>query len=67
MIITENQIRELKLYIDNIEELVERGNVEDLLDALDDVIIENILGNGDEPDEVGIRLQRIYDKIYSQN
>ena len=67
MIITDNQIRELNPYIDNIEELVEHGRVEDLLDALDDVIIENILGNEDEPDEVGIKLQKIYNEIYIQN
>ena len=67
MIVTENQIRYLKLYIDNIEEIVECGSVVDLLDALDDVIVENILSNGDEPDAVGIKLQRIYDEIYNQN
>ena len=67
MIVTENQIRYLKLYIDNIEEIVECGSVVDLLDALDDVIVENILSNGDEPDAVGVKLQRIYDEIYNQN
>ena len=67
MIITEKQIRYLKPYIDNIEEIIKCGSVQDLLNALDDVIVDNILGNGDEPDEVGIKLQRIYDEIYNQN
>ena len=67
MIITDNQIRDLKQYIDNIEEIVESDSVEELLDILDDVIVENILSNGDEPDAVGIKLQRIYDEIYNQN
>ena len=67
MIITEKQIRYLKPYIDNIEEIIKCGSVVDLLDTLDDIIVENILGNGDEPDEVGIKLQRIYDEIYNQN
>lgn len=67
MIITDNQIGDLKQYIDNIEEIVESASVEELLDILDDVIIENILGNGDEPDAVGVKLQRIYDEIYNQN
>ena len=67
MIVTDNQIRYLKQYIDDIEEIVECGSVVDLLDALDDVIVENILSNGDEPDAVGIKLQRIYDEIYNQN
>lgn len=67
MIITDNQIKDLMPYIDNIKEIVESDRVVDLLDALDDIIVENILGNGNEPDEVGIKLQRIYDEIYNQN
>ena len=67
MIVTENQIKELKPYIDDIEEIVKNGRVEFLLDTLDDIIVDNILGNHDEPDEVGIRLQKIYDQIYKQN
>lgn len=38
-----------------------------LLDAVDDVIISNILKNNDEPDEEGVRLQGLYDDIYYQN
>ena len=67
MIITEKQIRYLKPYIANVEEIIKCCSVQDLLDALDDVIADNILGNGDEPDEDGIKLQRIYDEIYNQN
>lgn len=67
MIITDNQIKDLMPYIDNIKEIVESDRVVDLLDALDDIIVENILGNGNEPDGVGIKLQRIYDEIYNQN
>ena len=67
MIITEQQIRELEVYIKNIKELVQKGDVEEVLDAIDDVIVSNILGNNDEPDEEGIRLQRIYDDIFYEN
>ena len=41
------------------------GNVQNLLDIINDVIVDNILGNSDEPDEEGVRLQRIYDEIYN--
>ena len=67
MIIKPEQIKELKPYIENIDELIQDGDVQDLLDAIDDVIVDNILGNNDEPDEEGIRLQKIYDQIYVQN
>ena len=49
MIVKKEQIKVLKPYIDNIEELIESDDVQDLLDAIDDVIIENILANNDEP------------------
>ena len=67
MIITEQQIRELEVYIKNIKELVQKGDVQEVLDAIDDVIVSNILGNNDEQDEEGIRLQRIYDDIFYEN
>ena len=38
-----------------------------LLDAINDVILDNILANNDEPDELGIWLQKIYDEIFKQN
>ncbi len=67
MIITDEQINKLKPYIENIDDLIQKGDVQDLLDAIDDVIVDNILGNNDEPDEEGIELQKIYDQIYNQN
>lgn len=67
MIIKNEQIEELKPYIENVDELVQNDDVQGLLDAIDDVIVDNILGNNDEPDEEGIKLQRIYDEIFNQN
>ncbi len=67
MNITIEQIKELKPYIENIENLVSDGDVQKLLDAIDDVIVDNILANDDEPDEEGIKLQKIYDEIFNQN
>ena len=67
MIIKNEQIEELKQHVDNVNEFVQNDDVQGLLDAIDDVIVDNILGNNDEPDEEGIKLQRIYDEIYNQN
>lgn len=51
----------------DIESLIIMDDVQRVLDRIDDEIINNMLGNNDEPDENGITLQRIYDEIYSQN
>jgi hypothetical protein len=67
MNIKDDQLKELKQYIDDIDDIIADGNVQNLLDAIDDVIVDNILGNNDEPDEEGIKLQRLYDEIYNQN
>ena len=67
MIITVEQIEALRPYIGNIEELISADDVDALLDAVDDVVINNILGNNNEPDAEGKRIQRIYDDIAYQN
>lgn len=67
MIIKNEQTKILKPYIENIEELIVSDDLQKLLDAIDDIVVDNILGNNDEPDEEGIRLQRIYDDIFNQN
>ena len=67
MIIKDEQIEILKPYIENIDKLVQGGSVQEILGAIDDVIVDNILGNDDEPDEEGIKLQKVYDEIYDQN
>lgn len=67
MIVTDKQIEILKPYINNITELVQSGDIQEVLDAIDDVIVDNILGNNDEPNEEGIRLQKVYDEIFNQN
>ena len=67
IIITERQKEYLKSYIENIDDLIEKDDIQLLLDTIDDEIVDNILGNNDEPDEKGIELQKIYDQIYNQN
>ena len=67
MHITQEQLDVLKRYIENIEDLISADDVQDVLDAIDNVIVDNILAHNDEPDKEGIMLQRIYDQIYNQN
>lgn len=67
MIVKAEQIEVLKPYIEDIEELIETDDVQAVLDAIDDVIVDNILVNNDEPDDEGIKLQKIYDEIFNAN
>lgn len=67
MIVKDEQIKILKIYIENIEELIEEDDVQAVLDSIDDIIVDNILKNDEEPDAEGIKLQKIYDEIYDQN
>ena len=67
MIVKTEQIEFLKPYIENIEDLIKGDDVQALLDKIDDVIVDNILSNNDEPDEEGIRIQKVYDEIFNQN
>ena len=64
MIVKAEQIEALKPYIEDIEALVTLGDVQAVLDTIDDVIVDNILANNDEPDDEGIKLQKIYDEIF---
>ena len=65
--ITDEQLSYLRIKIVGLDEAVSTGDAEQLLDLIDDEIVNNILGNNDEPDETGIQLQRVFDQIYSQN
>lgn len=67
MFVKKEQIEKLKPYIHNIEDLIKSNDIGIVLDAIDDVIVDNIIANNDEPDEEGIKLQRIYDQIFNQN
>lgn len=64
--ITENQIEYLEDFINNMDELLMAGEVNDLLIAIDDAIIETFDEDG-YPDEKGNQLQKIYDEIYLSN
>lgn len=65
--ITEEQKKYLMEQSVDISGALEKGDLGELLLAIDDAIVDNIVDHNDEPDEIGIRLQRIYDQIYNQN
>lgn len=66
--ITEEQKTYLQEQGVAFEDALENNDLEALLEAIDDAIVDNIVDHNDEPDEIGIRLQRIYDQIrYIQN
>lgn len=66
--ITEEQKAYLRENSVEFEDALEKNDLEALLEAIDDAIVDNIVDHNDEPDETGIRLQRIYDQIrYIQN
>lgn len=65
--ITNTQSEALKKYNVDIDKALKNDDIELLLNIIDYAIVENIVDNNDEPNEVGIRLQRIYDEISYQN
>lgn len=65
--ITEKQKQYLKEQKVDISMALENDDLGELLLVIDDAIVDNIVDHNDEPDETGIKLQRIYDQIYNQN
>ena len=66
MNITKEQIKVLRKYMNNIDELVSNGNIDDLLIEVDDAIIDNY-DKDYEPTEASREIQKIYDEIYLMN
>lgn len=66
--ITEEQKAYLREQGVAFEDALDKNDLDALLEEIDDAVVDNIVDHNDEPDEVGIRLQRIYDQIrYIQN
>ena len=65
--ISEEQKEILEDYIEDLENHIENDDIQDFLDLIDDEIVNNILGNNDEPDDEGIKLQKVYDQTFNQN
>lgn len=62
--------KEDKEYLEKYNIDIPVDSIEDLpnaLEIIDDAIVDNIVDHNDEPDSHGIRLQRIYDRIWADN
>lgn len=67
VIISKEDIKYLKDNRVDISKAMKNDDVEKVLEIIDDAIVDNIVDNNDEPDETGIYLQRIYDRIKADN
>ena len=65
--ITEQQKEKLSRYFNDLDDLIENDDIQTFLDRIDDIIVDNIIKNHDEPDEEGIALQKVYDELYELN
>jgi len=66
MIVTEEQKKEIKKYGVDIDKLIKAGDVNEVLFAIDDVILD-LMDEDGELDKEGVKLQLIYDQIYNAN
>lgn len=60
MIVTEEQKKEIKKYGVDIDKLIKNGDVNEVLFAIDDVILD-LMDEDGELDKEGVKLQLIYD------
>jgi hypothetical protein len=63
MAITAEQKAFLNKHIENLDKVLESDDINDLLLAIDDAILDTLDSNGN-PSAVGIELQKVYDDIY---
>lgn len=66
MIVAEEQKKEIKKYGVDIDKLIKNGDVNEVLFAIDDVILD-LMDEDGELDKEGVKLQLIYDQIYNAN
>ena len=64
--ITHDQKEYIGKYVDNLDELLKEGEINEVLIAINDAIISTFDKDG-YPDETGNKLQAIYDELYLTN
>ncbi len=67
MILTNEQTEFLKKNIDGFDKFLESDDVDGLLDSISDYQLKVGFQRNDEPNELGLRIERIYDEVLSQN
>ncbi|GEM_PF-571246 len=67
MNITEEQKSILLLHIPDINQSINNGDLDDVLDQLDDKITEIGFNRDYTLNEIGLKLQKLYDELYVQN
>ena len=68
MIISEKQKSYLEKYIENLHIMIEKDDLDEILDKIDTLIIVKGMTEDQEwLTPLGIELQKIYDEIYYQN
>ena len=65
--ITDNQKQLLLEHLPTAAQCIEDNDIEQLLEGLDDKITEVGFEVDYELNEIGLKLQQLYDQIYSQN
>lgn len=58
---------EIKVLFDNGIDVNAYDDIDALVDDVEDAVVSNILSNNDEPDETGIELEKIFDKLAYSN
>lgn len=64
--ITHDQKEYIGKHVDNLDELLKEGEINEVLIAINDAIISTFDKDG-YPDETGNKLQDIYDELYLTN
>lgn len=65
--ITDSQKQLLLEYLPVAAKCIENNDIDKLLENLDDKITEVGFGADYELNEIGLKLQQLYDQLYSQN
>lgn len=58
---------EIKMLFDNGIDVNAYDDIDALIDDVEYAVVSNILSNNDEPDETGIELEKIFDKLAYSN
>lgn len=65
--ITEKQHKLLEVMIPNLQEMIEKDDLSNLLDIIDDLILNEFSNDFETLSPKGTELQIIYDRIYHAN